>query len=83
MQLGTLIKRYRERADLSQRALGEAVGVSATAIHAWETGTTIPDRSRVATLAAVLRIGEPGYAALERAAQIDAVSKGAVNAPAA
>jgi len=74
MQLGPLIKRYRQAADLSQRALGALVGVSAPAIHGWEVGTTIPDRSRVATLAAVLEIGEPGHAALERAAQIDAVA---------
>lgn len=83
MQLGPMIKRYRTDAELSQRALGAALGVTGTAIHAWESGETIPDRSRIATLAAVLEVGDPGWAALERAAQMDEIARAAVNSSAA
>lgn len=40
---GDQIKYYRKKNGLSQQALGDRLGVSATAVHKWERGMSQPD----------------------------------------
>lgn len=54
-QLGTRIKRARERKRLSQQELADALGVSRSAVNAWETGRAYP-RSAIGALEDVLGI---------------------------
>lgn len=62
-ELGWRIRRARERARLTQRQLGEAVGVDRKTVGNWETGMSSP-RSSLGRLEAVL--GAHGFSA-ERA----------------
>lgn len=41
-RLGTRIKKYRERAGVSQKKLGLALGLSDKAVSAYESGRTLP-----------------------------------------
>ena len=45
------IKELRERAGLSQAALAKKVGVTRSAVNAWEMGLSIPTTQYVAELA--------------------------------
>ena len=47
------IKELRERAGLSQSALAKKVGVTRSAVNAWEMGLSIPTTQYVAELAPV------------------------------
>ncbi len=42
----------RARGEMSQRAFGKLLGVSATAVQLWEKGHTIPDTENLAQIAA-------------------------------
>ena len=50
------LKRAREAAGLSLRALAEQVGVSHAAIKKYEDGTNTPDSSQLIKLAKVLKV---------------------------
>lgn len=52
---GNEIREARERAGLTQDALGSAVGVSGRTVGNWERGTTVP-RNRLAKLREVLEM---------------------------
>ena len=54
--LGELLRFYRTRSGLTQRALGEKVGFSTAAISRFEDGSRIPNRESLQRLADVLRI---------------------------
>ncbi|HAX77443.1 MAG TPA: transcriptional regulator [Cyanobacteria bacterium UBA11372] len=41
----------RARGEMSQRAFGKLLGVSATAVQLWEKGQTIPDTENLAQIA--------------------------------
>jgi transcriptional regulator with XRE-family HTH domain len=56
---GELIRERREAAGLSQAALGELVGRSASAVRNWERGQSLPSEAQVMTaLATTLGISE-------------------------
>jgi transcriptional regulator with XRE-family HTH domain len=53
------LRRARQTSELSQRAVGEAVGRTGSAIWQWEEGRGAPDKATVTKLEAVLEL-EPG-----------------------
>jgi transcriptional regulator with XRE-family HTH domain len=53
------LRRARETCGLSQRAVGEAVGRTGSAVWQWEEGRGAPDQATVALLEQVLGL-EPG-----------------------
>lgn len=50
------IKELRERSGLSQSALAKKVGVTRSAVNAWEMGLSIPTTQYVAELAQLFRV---------------------------
>ena len=50
------IKELRERAGLSQTALAKKVGVTRSAVNAWEMGLSIPTTQYVAELAQLFHV---------------------------
>lgn len=50
------IKFYRQRKGLSQQALGEKLGVSATAVHKWEHGQSQPDIPALQKMSAIFGV---------------------------
>ena len=50
------IKELRERAGLSQAALAKKVGVTRSAVNAWEMGLSIPTTQYVAELAQLFHV---------------------------
>lgn len=54
--VGRNLKRLRQRAGLTQDALGERLHVTRQAVSAWETGKTAPDVETLAALAAALEV---------------------------
>jgi transcriptional regulator with XRE-family HTH domain len=54
---GTLLRRTRERAGVSQRSLGQAIGVSHTLLNRSETGSRLPaGPDEVCRIGAALRL---------------------------
>ncbi len=45
MEIGTVIKKYRRRRDMTQEQLAEYLRVSVSAVSQWESGKTAPDLS--------------------------------------
>lgn len=54
--VGRNLKRLRQRAGLTQDALGERLHVTRQAVSSWETGKTAPDVETLAALAAALEV---------------------------
>lgn len=50
------IRFYRQRKCLSQQALGDMLGVSATAVHKWEHGQSQPDIPALQKLSAIFGV---------------------------
>lgn len=55
-KIGKLIAKLRKQKDLTQRELGEKVGVGYRAVSKWETGQTMPDISIINELSTILGI---------------------------
>ena len=53
---GTMIKRLREKNNMTQRQLAEKINVSDKAVSKWETGRGYPDISLLAPLSAALGV---------------------------
>jgi transcriptional regulator with XRE-family HTH domain len=53
------IKAFREKAEMSQRDLAQAVGTSQAAVAQWETGATQPTLDNLRKVADVLGVS-PG-----------------------
>jgi len=51
LQLGSNLKKYRERVDLSQHKAARALGVSDQAVQNWEQGLRVPRGEYVAAMA--------------------------------
>jgi transcriptional regulator with XRE-family HTH domain len=51
------IKKLREKAGLTQRALAEKIGVSEITVRKWESGHRTPRLRRIRRLAKVLKCG--------------------------
>ncbi|MBR5445192.1 MAG: helix-turn-helix transcriptional regulator [Clostridia bacterium] len=56
MKLGENIRLYRTKLNLTQEALGEAVGVSAQAVSKWESDASLPDTALLPRIAAALQV---------------------------
>lgn len=55
-KIGKLIAKMRKQKDLTQRELGEMVGVGFRAVSKWERGLTMPDISIINELSTILGI---------------------------
>ena len=55
-RLGERIEALRREKDMSQSALGEALGITAQAVSKWERGQSFPDLSRLDDLAQILEV---------------------------
>lgn len=53
---GSALRTLRERAGLTQRALGEQIGVTDKAVSKWETGRGLPDVTLLDSLAKALGV---------------------------
>lgn len=51
MNIGAIIKKYRNQRDLTQEQLSEYLNVSVSAVSQWESGKTVPDVSTLLALA--------------------------------
>ena len=60
------IKELRERAGLSQAALAKKVGVTRSAVNAWEIGLSIPTTQYVAELAQVFHVSSDYILGLDK-----------------
>jgi transcriptional regulator with XRE-family HTH domain len=58
------LRRARETCDLSQRAVGEAVGRTGSAVWQWEEGRGAPDHTTVTKLEAVMGLESGSLAKL-------------------
>ena len=56
MEIGKVIAAYRAKRGLTLRQLGEALGISAQAVHKWERGINYPDITLIPLLAHTLNI---------------------------
>jgi transcriptional regulator with XRE-family HTH domain len=54
MKIETIIREKRREQSLTQEQLAGLLGVSASAVHKWEKGTTYPDITTLPALARVL-----------------------------
>ena|SRR4029077_17476993 len=59
-QVGTRIRKAREAVGLSQEDVGDALGLSRSAVSQWEKGQSSPTESNLVTLSGVLKVN-PDY----------------------
>ncbi len=64
------IRELRERAGLSQSALAKKVGVTRSAVNAWEMGLSIPTTQYVAELAQLFHVSVDYMLGLDRVESI-------------
>jgi len=55
--LGAFLRRLREERELTQKQVARDLGISQSALSAWESGQTLPPRPQMARIAAVLGVG--------------------------
>ncbi len=55
--LGAFLRRLREERELTQKRVAKELGISQSALSAWESGQTLPPRPQIARIAAVLEVG--------------------------
>ncbi len=55
--LGALLRRLREERELTQKQVARNLGISQSALSAWESGQTLPPRPQMQRIAAVLGVG--------------------------
>jgi transcriptional regulator with XRE-family HTH domain len=67
--LGALLKRLREERDQTQKEVAQALGISQSALSAWESGVTLPPRPQIDRIAVLFGVGlemlEPYFEAAE------------------
>lgn len=56
MDIGSVIKRYRKEAGLTQEEMANRLGVTTPAVNKWENGNTNPDIELLAPIARLLHI---------------------------
>jgi len=56
MNIGTVIKKYRNKRDLTQEQLAEYLNVSVSAVSQWESSKTLPDISTLPVIASFFEI---------------------------
>jgi transcriptional regulator with XRE-family HTH domain len=55
--LGALLRRLREERELTQKQVARDLGISQSALSAWESGQTLPPRPQIERIAAILGVG--------------------------
>lgn len=55
--LGAFLRRLREERELTQKRVAKELGISQSALSAWESGQTLPPRPQIVRLADVLGVG--------------------------
>ena len=70
-KIGKLIAKMRKQKDLTQRELGEMVGVGFRAVSKWERGQTMPDISIINELSTILGITSDELLKGELSAKVD------------
>jgi len=55
--LGAFLRRLREERELTQKQVAKDLGISQSALSAWESGQTLPPRPQIVRIAAVLGVG--------------------------
>lgn len=55
--LGAFLRRLREERELTQKQVARDLGISQSALSAWESGQTLPPRPQIERIAGVLGIG--------------------------
>jgi len=67
--LGALLRRLRDDRDKTQKEVAQALGISQSALSAWESGQTLPPRPQIARIADLLGVDvdvfEPHFEAAE------------------
>ncbi len=56
MDIGKIIATHRAKRGMTLQQLGEALGISAQAVHKWERGINYPDITLIPLLARTLNI---------------------------
>lgn len=54
--IGSFIRRHRNAARMTQKELGQAIGISDRTVSEWESGRGRPGRDAVSALAGVFRV---------------------------
>ena len=55
--LGAFLRRLREERELTQKQVARDLGISQSALSAWESGQTLPPRPQIDRIAGVLGVG--------------------------
>lgn len=55
-EIGSRIRKYREKQGLSQKELAEKLGVSNSRVSNWEQGTNRPDADFLADICSILNV---------------------------
>ncbi|HUL07744.1 MAG TPA: helix-turn-helix domain-containing protein [Candidatus Acidoferrum sp.] len=55
--LGAFLRRLREERELTQKQVARDLGISQSALSAWESGQTLPPRPQIERIAGVLGVG--------------------------
>ena len=69
--IGDRIKELREQNSMTQTALAKKLGLSRSAINAWEMGISIPSTQYVVELAMLFRVSSDFLLELHRTESID------------
>lgn len=56
MEIGSVIRKYRKEAWLTQEEMANRLGVTAPAVNKWENGDTKPDIDLLASIAKLFNI---------------------------
>lgn len=56
MEIGKMIKQFRQEKDMTQEQMAECLHVSVAAVSQWETGRTAPDLSMIPALCNLFRV---------------------------
>ena len=54
--LGAFLRRLREERELTQKQVARDLGISQSALSAWESGQTLPPRPQIERIAGVARV---------------------------
>src|SRR5262245_4350617 len=54
--LGALLRKLREDRELTQKQVAKELGISQSALSAWESGQTLPPRPQITRIAGVLGV---------------------------
>jgi transcriptional regulator with XRE-family HTH domain len=55
--LGAFLRRLREERELTQKQVAKNLGISQSALSAWESGQTLPPRPQIERVAAIFGVG--------------------------